>query len=90
MPRLLDPFSFLQGCSRSRCDAVCSVIAAFVLLVGASVVHDAVPAGSYTFAAGLVHRCLSALAPPPVSRVAGRCPLLFRPARGAKAEAPWG
>jgi hypothetical protein len=42
---LLDPFSFLQGCSRSRRDAVCSVIASFVLLVGASVADDAVPAG---------------------------------------------
>jgi hypothetical protein len=37
MPWLLDPFSVLQGCSRSQRDAVCSVIAAFVLLVGASV-----------------------------------------------------
>jgi hypothetical protein len=44
MPWLLDPFSFLQGCSRSRRDAVCSVIATFVLLVGASVADDAVPA----------------------------------------------
>jgi hypothetical protein len=31
--------------ARSRRDAVCSVIAAFVLLVGASVADDAVPAG---------------------------------------------
>jgi hypothetical protein len=90
MPWLLDPFSFLQGCSRSRQYAVCSVLAAFVLLVGASVADDAVPAGSCTFAAGLVHRSLSTLSLPPVSRVAGRCPLPFRPARGAEAEAPLG
>jgi hypothetical protein len=46
MPWLLDPFSFLQGCSRSRRDAVCSVVGAFVLLVGACVADDAVSAGS--------------------------------------------
>jgi hypothetical protein len=90
MPWILDPLSFLQGCSRSRRDAVCSVIAAFVLLVGASVADDAVPAGSCMFASGLVPRSLSAPALPPVSRVAGRCPLPFRPARGAEAEAPLG
>jgi hypothetical protein len=44
MPWLLDPFSFLQGCSRSQRDAVCSVIAAFVLLVGTCVADDAVSA----------------------------------------------
>jgi hypothetical protein len=44
MPSLLEPFSFLQGCSRSRRDAVCSVIAAFVFLVGASVADDPVSA----------------------------------------------
>jgi hypothetical protein len=90
MPWLLDPFSFLQACSRSQRDAVCSVIATFVLLVGASVADDAVPAGSCVFASVLVRRSLSALALPPVSRVAGRYPLPFRPARGAKAEAPLG
>jgi hypothetical protein len=60
MPWLLDPFSFLQGCFRSRRDAVCSVIVAFVLLVGAPVADDAVPAGSCVFASGLVRRSLSA------------------------------
>jgi hypothetical protein len=90
MPWLLDPFSFLQGCSRSGRDAVCSAIAAFVLLIGASVADDAVPAGSCVFASGLVRRSLSALALQPVSRVAGRCPVSFRPARGAEAEAPLG
>jgi hypothetical protein len=35
-----------------------------------------------------MRRALSALAVPPVSRVAGRCALPFRPARGAEAEAP--
>jgi hypothetical protein len=90
MPWLLNPFSFLQGCSHSRRDAVCSVIAAFVLLVGASVADDIVPAGSRVFASGLVRRSLSALALPPVSLVAGRCPLPFRPARGAEAAAPLG
>jgi hypothetical protein len=90
MPWLLDAFFFLQGCSRSQRDAVCSVIAAFVLLLGASVVDDAVPEGSCVFASGLVRRSLPALALPPVSRVAGRCPLPFRPARDAEAEAPMG
>jgi hypothetical protein len=37
VPWLLDPFFFLQRFPRSRRDAVCSVIAAFVFLVGASV-----------------------------------------------------
>jgi hypothetical protein len=36
---------------------------------------------------GLVRHSLSALALPPVSRVAGRCPLPFLSARGAEAEA---
>jgi hypothetical protein len=90
MPWLLDPFSFLQGYSCSRRDTVCSVIAVFVLLVGASVGDDAVPAGSCVFASGFVCRSLSALALLPVSRVAGRCTLPFRPAGGAEAEAPLG
>jgi hypothetical protein len=54
MPWLLDPFSFLQGCCRSRRNAVCFSIVAFVLLVGASVGDDAVPAGSCVVAPGLV------------------------------------
>jgi hypothetical protein len=90
MPWLLDPLSFLQGCFRSRRDAVCSVIAAFVLLVGVCVADDAVPAGSCVFASRLVRRSPSALELPPASRVAGLCPLPFRPARGAEAEAPLG
>jgi hypothetical protein len=65
-------------------------VAAFVLLVGASVADDAVPEGSCVFSSELVRRSLYALALPPVSRVAGRCPLPFRPARGAEAEAPLG
>jgi hypothetical protein len=55
-----------------------------------SVVDDAVPAGSCVFASGLVRGSLHALALPPASRVAGRCLLSFRPARGAEAEAPLG
>jgi hypothetical protein len=89
MPWLLVPFSFLQGCYSSRRDAVCSVLAAFVFLVGASVADDAVPVGSCVLACGFVHCSLSALALPPASCVAGRCPLSFRPARGAEAKAPW-
>jgi hypothetical protein len=54
------------------------------------VADDAVPAGSRVLAAELVCCSLSALALPPVSRVAGRYPLPFRPARGAEAEAPVG
>jgi hypothetical protein len=87
MPWLLDPFSFLQGCSRSWRDAVCSVIAAFLLLVGASVADDGVPAGSCVFASGLVRRSLSDLALPPAPRVAGRFPLPHRPDQGTEAEA---
>jgi hypothetical protein len=71
MPWLLDPCFFLQGCSHSRRDAVCSVIAAYVLLVGASVADDVAPAGACVFASGLVHRSLSAFALPPVSCAAG-------------------
>jgi hypothetical protein len=69
---------------------VCSVIAAFALLVGASVAHDVVSAGSRVFASELLRRSLSALALPPVSRVAGRCPLPFLPTRDAEPEAPLG
>jgi hypothetical protein len=90
IPWLLDPFSFLQGCFRSQRDAVCSAIASSVPLVGASVAADAVPEGSCVFASVLVRRSLSTLALPPVSRVAERCPLPFRPSRGAEAEASLG
>jgi hypothetical protein len=87
IPWLLDPFSFLQGCSRSRRDAVCSVLAAFVSLVGASVADDAMAVGSCVFTSGLVRRSLCALALPPASRVAAHCPLPILPAGGAEAEA---
>jgi hypothetical protein len=88
MPRLLEPFSFLQGYPRSRCDVVCSITAGFVFLVQAS--------GGWHGACGFV--CvrfwawvsLSALALPPVSRVAARCSLQLRLARGAEAKAPLG
>jgi hypothetical protein len=80
-------FSFLPGCSRSRRGGVCSLIAAFNALVGASMADDVVPAGSCVLASGLVRRSPSALVLPPVSRDAGRCPLPIRPARGAEAEA---
>jgi hypothetical protein len=90
MPWLLDPLFFLQGCFRSRRDAVSSVITSFVLLVGASVADNVVPAGSCVFASRLVRRSLSALALPLVSRVDWRCLLPFRPARGSEAEAPLG
>jgi hypothetical protein len=74
VPWLLDPFLFLQGWPRSLCAAVCSILAAYVLLVGVCVADNAVPAGARVFAAGLVHRSLCSLALPPASRVAGRCP----------------
>jgi hypothetical protein len=90
IPWLLDPFSFLQDCSRSRRDAVFSVVAAIAFLLGASVANDAVRADPRVFASELVRRSLSALALPPAPRVAGRCPLPFCPARGAEAEAPLG
>jgi hypothetical protein len=81
---LLDPFSFLQGCSRTRRRVMlCApLLPPLFFLIGASVADDGVPAGSRVFASELVRRSLSALALP---RVAGRCPLPFRPARGAEA-----
>jgi hypothetical protein len=90
VPWLMDPFSFLQGCPCSQRDAVCSVLAAFVLLVVASVADATVPVGSPVLASGLVRHSLSALALLSASRVAGCCPLPFRPAWGAEAEAPLG
>jgi hypothetical protein len=69
---------------------VCSVLTASLLLIGASVAHDAVFAGSRVFASGLVRRSLSALEMPPASRDAGRCPFLLPPARDAEAEASLG
>jgi hypothetical protein len=90
MPWLLDPFFFLQGCSPSRRDAVCSVIAAYVLLVGASVADDVAPVGECVFASGLVRRSLSAFVLPPESCAVGRCPLPFRPIQGPKDDAPLG
>jgi hypothetical protein len=83
VPWRLDPFLFLQGCPRSLCAAVSSALAAYVLLVGASVADDAVPAGARVFASGLVRRSLCPLALPPAARVAGRLPPPpFRPAGG--------
>jgi hypothetical protein len=92
MPWLLDPFPFLRGCSLSRRDAVCSAFAAFVFLVGASVADNAVPVGSCVLASGLVCRSLSALALPPVFRVAGCCPLPSRsaPLGGLRPKPHWG
>jgi hypothetical protein len=58
--------------------------------LGILLAHNSVPAGSCVFATGLLRRSLSALALPPESRVAGRWPLPFRPARGAEAKAPLG
>jgi hypothetical protein len=90
MPWLLDPFCFLSACPRPVSVAVCSLLACYVLLVGASVADAAVPAGERVFAAGLVHSCLRPLSLPPSSRVARRCPPSFRPFGGAEAEAPLG
>jgi hypothetical protein len=90
MPWLLDPFCFLSACPPSIRVAVCSVIASYVLLVGASVADAAVPVGDPPFAADLVPCCLQPLSLPPSSRVAGRCPSLFRPSGDAEAEAHLG
>jgi hypothetical protein len=86
MPWLLTHFSFLQGCPRSRRDAPCFVIAAFVILVGASVAQAPLHAGWRLFAFDLLRRFLAAFALPAASCVAGRCPLPFRPTQGAQAE----
>jgi hypothetical protein len=80
----------LSPCPRSICAAVCSVLACYVLLVGASVADATVPAGERMFAAGLVHSCLSPLSLPPSSRGAKRVTPPFRPFGGAEAEAPLG
>jgi hypothetical protein len=90
--RALAPGSlyFLQVSPCSRRDAVCSVLAAFVLLVGASVADAAVALGSCMVSSGPVRRSLSAIVLPPAPRLAGSCPLSFRPARGAEAEVPLG
>jgi hypothetical protein len=80
------------ACPRSVCAAVCSVLACYVFLVGASVADAALPAGDCVFAAGLVDRCLSPLSLPPSSRVPRRCLPSFRSFGGAEAEASalWG
>jgi hypothetical protein len=90
VPLLLDPLSFLQGRPRSYCDAVCSVLATFVRLVGASLADAVLPVGSCVFASGLSRRSLSALTLPPAPRVAEHCPVPFFSAWGAEAEAPLG
>jgi hypothetical protein len=90
MPWVLDPSCFLQDCPLAVCAHVHSLVAAYVLLVGASVADATVPVGQHEFASGLVHRSLLPLALPPASRVAGHCPPPFRPSGGAEAEAPAG
>jgi hypothetical protein len=69
MPWLLDPFCFLSACPRSFRAAVCSVLACYAFLVGASVADTVVPAGERACAAGLVRsslRPLSCCRPRPV------------------------
>jgi hypothetical protein len=73
MPWLLHHICFLTAFQRSVCAAVCSVLACYVLLVGASVADAAVPVGDCVFAAGLVQVSLRPLSLPPSSRVAGLC-----------------
>jgi hypothetical protein len=80
---------------------VSSVLAAFILLFGAFVADVAVPAGARGLVSGLVHDSLSGSAEPfqfavllgmpccLACRVAWHLPL-FRPTRGAVAEAPQG
>jgi hypothetical protein len=67
-------FTFLSACPPSIRVAVCSIIASYVLLVGASVDDAAVPVGDLPFAAELVPCCLQPLSLPPSSRVAGVAP----------------
>jgi hypothetical protein len=69
------------------CAAMCSVLANYVLLVGASVADATVPAGEGVFTAVLVRSCLRPLSLLPSSRVAQRCPPSFRASGGADAEA---
>jgi hypothetical protein len=59
----------------------------FVFLVEASVTDDVVPANLRVLASALVRHSLSAFALLPASRVAGRCPFPFCPARVAEAKA---
>jgi hypothetical protein len=86
-PRLLDPVYVFSARPHSVCAAVCSVIACYVLLVGASVADATVPAGDGVLAAGLVRRCLHVLSLLPWSCVARRCPASFHRSGGAEAEA---
>jgi hypothetical protein len=77
----------------SLCAALCSVFAAYFMLIEASAADAAVHADDRPFADGLVSclaaelPCLHRLSLPPSSRVAGRCPPSFRPSGGAEAEA---
>lgn len=87
VPLLLDPHVFLQDCAGPVCAQAYSVIAAYILLVGASLADEAVPVGECVFAAALVRHPLSYLALPPWSRILRSCPPPFRPSRGAEAEA---
>jgi hypothetical protein len=92
MPWLLDPFSFLQDCFRSRRDAVCTAIAAiaFVVLDGASVPDDAVPAGPCVFASGLACHSLPALALLPVLLLLGVTPYRSIPLGVLRPKPRWG
>jgi hypothetical protein len=87
---VLYPFCFLSACPHSVSVALCSVLASYVLLVGASVADAAEPAGEHVFATGLVRSFLRPLSLQPSSRVARRCPPSFRPFAGAESEAPLG
>jgi hypothetical protein len=90
MPWLLDPLYFLSACPCPVSVAVFSILACYVILVGASVADVAMPTGERVLAAGLVHSCFRPLLLPPSSRVARRCPPFYRPIGGSEAEGPLG
>jgi hypothetical protein len=89
MPWLLAPFSF-WGCPRSRRDAVCSVLAALFSWLGFLLRTARCLQVRVCALLGAREFSVSSRVAACVLRVAGRCPLPFRSARGAEAEAPLG
>ena len=87
VPWVLDPGAFLHDCPGPERALVYSLIAAYIVLIGAFVGRDVVSPAHSTPAVQLADRSLRALSLPPWSRIVRRFQEFFRPSGGAEAEA---
>ena len=87
VPWVLDPGAFLSDCPASVRAQVFSLVAAYILLIGAFVGKDVVSPAQSAPPVQLARSSLRDLSLPPWSRVVRRFRVLSHPSRGAEAEA---